>query len=236
MRRKDTINMQYNPNTGAYEQQPNFFANTMGYVPGFNSLKGTFAQMKGATAAGQPWWSPLWSKSGGIKVGNIGKMSNIGAGIGQGIQAVGNLKNMSDIKTDIEDIRGDILTQYASNPLANYYLTPDQKQMIRQIKRDGYDDGGSSGILKGIGSGLPSTLLSAGAGFLTGGIPGAIIGGVGGLVNSGMQGYNQELSNKNSELEALYQALADANMQYQSMKRIPMSGLGLQQRYVNMYQ
>jgi hypothetical protein len=229
--------MDYNPKTGAYEQKRGFnFGNFMGYVPGWDGLKNTFAQMKGATAAGQPWWSPLWSKAGGIKVSNIGKMSNIGSGIGQGIQAIGNLKNISDTSSNISDLRGDILTQYSSNPLANYYLTPDQKQMIRQIKRGTYDDGGSSGILKGIGSGLLGTVANAGIGYLTGGIPGAIIGGVGGLVNSGMQGYNQAQQSKASELEALYQALNEANMQYQSMKRIPMSGLGLQQRYVNMYQ
>lgn len=184
------------------------------------------------------WFSKNWSKGSGIKAGNIGKMANWGAGISEGVQALGNLSDISKSNSNLDDLEGRILNAYGSNPLVNDMLTSEQLTQIRNLQR-GYDTESTpefgdaiSGIGNNLGSILTNTLISG----AVGGIPGAVISALGGLVNSGMQGYNQAQDARASELEGLYNSLLDAESQYKSMRRPTMAGLPLQQRYINMYQ
>lgn len=184
------------------------------------------------------WFSKNWNKGSGIQAGNIGKMANWGAGISEGVQALGNLSDISKSNSNLDDLEGRILNAYGSNPLANDMLTSEQLSQIRNLQR-GYDTESTpefgdaiSGIGNNLGSILTNTLISG----AVGGIPGAVISALGGLVNSGMQGYNQAQDARASELEGLYNSLLDAESQYKSMRRPTMAGLPLQQRYIDMYQ
>lgn len=182
--------------------------------------------------------SSMWNKQSGIQPLGIGKGANIGSGIAQGIQGIQNLSNLGRTQADYKDLQGDILNAYYSNPLANSFLSPEQSKMIRQIKRGtlNEDTTPSEGFWNGIVGNLGDTLTSAGLGFVTGGIPGAIIGGAGGLINSGISGATQATQSNMNNLDALYQQLLDAQAQYNAMKRPNMTGMGIQQRYQQMYQ
>lgn len=178
-----------------------------------------------------------WDKWKGAKVfgKNIGKAANIGSGIMYGAQALGNLDALDKQNQSTEDLIADLIVSSGNNPILNSYLTSDQKSLLRKAKKGDLDPEMS------LGDFIPNDagdLLDIGKGVLMGlpgGIPGMIIGGVGSAVNSGLEGAAQEQAQQNAELEALLMALQDAEMQYQSMKRPNFTGLGIQQRYQNMY-
>lgn len=176
----------------------------------------------------------LWNKGSGIQPLGIGRMSNIGSAISQGTSALQGLSQISNNKTEARDIQASLLRESLANPIANSYLSEDQKTLLNKIRRGSYDPQ-NTGIWEGIGSGLGDAVKSALTGGAIGGIPGAVIGGVGSLANSGIQGYSNAQQRSIGELEALYQTLADANAQYQTMKRPNFTGLGIQRRYTNMY-
>ena len=177
-----------------------------------------------------------WSKDSGVKAfgKNIGKYATGANALIQGVDAIGNVNTLSDVKNDADAIVSDILKSAASNPLTSNYLTSDQLAMLNQLKRGTYDteagffDTDMMSLLGGVGQGALS-------GGLIGGIPGAIVGGLGGLVNTGLQGQTQNQALINSKLEGLLQSLTDAEMQYKSMKRPNFTGLGIQQQYKDMY-
>jgi hypothetical protein len=130
----------------------------------------------------------------------------------------------------------DIRVSAMGNPLLSSYLTSDQLDLLRQIKSGTYDDNaGLDNFAEGAMSGLGDAILPTLIGGVTGGIPGAIIAGVGSLANSGIDNLSETSGENTSELQALYQALQDAEMQYKSMKRPNFTGLGIQQQYQNMY-
>lgn len=193
-----------------------------------------------STAVKQPinlsaMFGKLWNKGSGVQPLGIGRMSNIGSAISQGTSALQGISQISNNKTESRDIQASLLREALANPIANSYLSEDQKTLLNKIRRGNYDSQSSSGIWEGVGSGLGNTVKSALTGGAIGGIPGAVIGGVGGLVNSGIQGYGNAQQRSIGELEALYQTLADANAQYQTMKRPNFTGLGIQRRYTDMY-
>lgn len=197
-------------------------------------LKGVFNNLRSKV----PPFSSIWNKQSGIQPLGIGKGANIGSGIAQGVQGIQNLSNLGRAQADYNDLQGDILNAYYSNPLANSFLSPEQSKMIRQIKRGNLNEGttSSEGFWNGIVGNLGDTLTGAGLGFVTGGIPGAIIGGAGGLINSGISGATQATQSNMDNLDALYQQLLDAQAQYNAMKRPNITGMGIQQRYQQMYQ
>ena len=199
-------------------------------VPDYNAAAGTAGKRKLSDI-----FSKLWNKKSGIQPLKYGMWSNIGSGIGQGMQAIQGLSGVSDTKRDANDLQAAILREAMANPINSSFLSSDQRNLLNKIRRGNYSLNGDSGIGEGILSGLGNTLMGTVTGGLTGGIPGAIIGGVGGLVNSGISGYSNAQQRNIGELEALYQALADANAQYQTMKRPNFTGLGIQQRYKDMY-
>lgn len=170
------------------------------------------------------------------KVTNLGKWGNIASGIMQGIDAAKGMSDYYNVKQDNEDLMSDIQVAAMGNPLLSSYLTSDQLDLLGDIQAGRYEasnvgvDTFLSGAVGGIGKAVPATLMGA-----TGGLPGMIIGGVGSLVNSGIDSLSAEAGQNTAELQALYQALRDAEMQYKSMKRPNFTGLGIQQQYQNMY-
>jgi hypothetical protein len=179
-----------------------------------------------------------WSKGSGIKAfgKNVGKWGNIAGGAIQGIEALGNLQDLNESQSTTDDLIGDILTSANANPLVSSYLTPDQLSLLRQVKRGDLEpETEFEDFLPNDISDFGDIIKDAGLGLLIGGIPGALIGGVGGAVNSGLSGATEDQAQQNAELEMLLQALEDANVQYQSMKRPNLPALGIQSRYQNMY-
>ena len=180
------------------------------------------------------WNSATGAKVFGKDLGGWKGIGTWGTGLYHGAKAIGNANEVTDSKNEAQDLLSDILRSSASNPLTNQFLTSDQTAMLNKIKRGTYDTESNFGDVD-----IMSLLGGAGKGALSGGliagIPGAIIGGLGGGLNANLERQNQDQQNINSQLEGLYQALMDAETQYNSMKRPNFTGLGIQSRYQNMY-
>ena len=217
-----------NQNAGARQGQ------AWGYAPGLG------AKVSGANGGGLGGWFKNnfgYSKGSGIKAfgQNLGKAGNVAGGLLYGTQALKGMSDLNKQNKTTDDLINDIIISYGNNPIANSYLTSDQKSLLRKAKRGDLktditpgdfipdDIGDFLDIGKGVLFGIP------------GGIPGMIIGGVGSAVNSGLTDANNSQVQQNAELEALLASLEDAEMQYQSMKRPNFTGLGIQQRYQDMY-
>ena len=182
-----------------------------------------------------------WSKGKGLKMfgKNLGGWTGAGTivpGIMAGAQAIGNINALEDANKSTEDLLGDIMASANSNPIVNSYLSTDQRSLLRDIKNGKFDPeeiGLDTFIPDDFGS-----LLDIGKGALTGiagGVPGMIVGGIGGAVNSGLEDAISKAGSSQAELESLLFALQDAEAQYQAMKRPNFTGLGIQQRYQDMY-
>ena len=215
-------------------------------------LKGAFSNWKTAASnlgtKAAPYVNPNsynWSKGAGLKftnpntgkVANIGKWGNIAGGVMQGIDALQGISSYNDVVQDNRDLMSKISVSAMGNPLLSSYLTSDQLNLLDDI-RDGRYDGSDAGLdtfVEGALSGLGSAIIPGVIGGLTGGIPGAIIGAGGTLLNAGIDHQSDVAGQSTAELQALYQALQDAEMQYRSMKRPNFTGLGIQQRYQDMY-
>lgn len=169
---------------------------------------------------------------------NLGKAAPWIQGGVEAVRALGGISDYTDAQSQYDELLSDVLREYGSNPLANQFLTSSQRSDLRALEK-GYTNEGkadSGDFFKGMGSGLGDAIPAALLGLVAGGVPGALVGGIGSLVNSGISGMNSAVAQDTADLEALYQTLVDANAQYNSMKKIPMAGLGLQQKYVNQYQ
>ncbi len=180
-----------------------------------------------------------WNKMSGLNIGshNIGKMSNIGLGIGQGISAFQGMSNNSGLESNKDDLVNDILRSAMSNPMANSYLTSEQETLLNNLKngRDWGDSSGLDGFGSGIANSLGSAAMSALSGGALGGIPGAIIGGIGGLISGGLEGMGKAKERDLATLEALYSTLYNAEQQYRTMKRPNINGLDLRSPYREMW-
>lgn len=210
-----------------------------------NSLKNMFSKWKGkASGLGNKAAGLIdptnygWSKGSGLKMfgKNVGKWGNVAGGVMQGIDALQGIGDYSDTLNSNEDLMSKIQTSAMGNPLLSHYLTTDQLNLLGDIQDGRYSsDASFDDFISGAASGLGGAAVGAGLGFLTGGIPGAVIGGAGSLINSGIDNLSASAGQNTAELQALYQALMDAEMQYKSMKRPNFTGLGIQQQYQNMY-
>jgi len=162
---------------------------------------------------------------------NLGGLATAGAGIYQGIKGLQNLSNLNSANTEKSDILNQIRASVASNPMISSYLSSDQQKLLNQIKRGKFDTNNIEND-----NAFLDSLKGAGMGALTGlagGLPGMIVGGIGGGLNGAMQSQANAQQGQNSQLEALYQALADAEDNYRSMRIPNYVGLGLQSRYTN---
>lgn len=149
----------------------------------------------------------------GNLAGQYAPQINTMAAIGQGVGALSNISKLSQGASNLDDLRGQILNSYSAANAPYYNLDPSQMSKIRRLQR-GYTDADKPGLgdaVSNIGSSLPSILMQAGAGFMSGGVPGAIINGIGGAVNAGLEGVNKKQQQKAAELESLYGSLMQAN-------------------------
>lgn len=179
-----------------------------------------------------------WSSKGGLKAfgKNIGTGANVLSGVMQGVDFAQGVDNYMDTLDSNEDLKSKIDIAAMGNPLLSSYLTSDQLDLLGDLQLGNYDGTADAGdFLKGAVGGLGNAIVPTLAGFATGGIPGAVIGGVGTLINSGVDNLSNASGQSTAELQALYQALQDAEMQYKAMKRPNFTGLGIQQQYQNMY-
>lgn len=178
-----------------------------------------------------------YDKNTGVSIAgkNLGRYVPWGVGIYNGI---GTLQNMDNISSGISDSNAyitDILQSASANPIASSYLTGDQQMLLNRIRNGSYDN---TVDLADATSNLGNIIMGAGKGALTGiagGVPGLIVGAASGVLKSGSENASNAQAVKNAELAGLYQALSDAEAQYRAMKRPNFTGLGIQQRYENMY-
>lgn len=205
------------------------FSNALGNF----SLQGVTDYAKGVNQSYQAaTGNPLWSKSGGID--KLGGLANLAGILMQGGQAVSGLYDNDRQADNLDDLMSDIESSAYANPLASSYLNADQRRTLRDIQKDRFDDPSISDALGGAMKGIPKALLSAVGGYLTGGVPGAAIQGIGTLVNSGIQGYGSAIQDRDAELQALYEALSNAEQDYNSMRRpANLRGAGLSSRAYN---
>lgn len=201
-------------------------------------LGNTFARIKSGFSNAKGVKSAIPKQGAGLKIAgkNISTGANLASGVLYGAKALKGISDYNKVLQSNDDLMSDIRTSAMGNPLLSSYLTSDQLNLLRQIKSGAYDDSaGLDDFAKGAMRGLGDAILPILIGGVTGRLPGAIIAGVGSLANSGIDNLSKTSSENTSELQALYQALQDAEMQYKSMKRPNFTGLGIQQQYQNMY-
>ena len=171
---------------------------------------------------------PLWEGGPTVKTG-----ANVANAAIQGVQALSGLYNNAQADADAKDLKSSIESEMISNPMYDMYLSAEDEKLLRQIQ-NGSEPSGWSGVDEGVVNGIPNALLGAVLGGLTGGPMGAIIGGGGALLNSGIEGYNQETSKNTTELQGLYDRLRQASSEYKTMKRPRnLRNAGLSSRYYN---
>ena len=164
---------------------------------------------------------------------SIGGVARAGMGLYQGANAVKGLMNNINAEKDYNDIKGDINTAIASNPMYDTYLDASDEKALRQMRNgtlvNNWGDA-AGGAVKGV----PKALLTALLGGLSGGTGGALIGGLGSLANSAIEGYGRGTQEANSKLQGLYDKLRQADTDYRSMKRPRgLSRAGLSTQYYN---
>lgn len=209
---------------------------TKGYAPyNYNPARSAIAALP---SGGTPNVAPSSTGSAGLKLfgKNVGKWGNIASGAIYGANALSGYSDYQNTQDANEDLMSKIRTSAMGNPLLSSYLTSEQLDLLGDVK-DGRKDTSAdlSDFLNGVQGGLGDAVLPTALGLVTGGVPGAIIGGIGSLANAGIDNLSETSGQNTAELQALYQALQDAEMQYKSMKRPNFTGLGIQQQYQNMY-
>ena len=160
-----------------------------------------------------------YDKLRGIQYGNsnFGKTLNTMNLAGQAMSAAEGLSNLSKTTSSTDDIVSDIIVAAQNSPTLAYDLTPDQLQLLRQLQRGTYDTDASLSDVNAsgaIGNAIKGAMMGIG-----GGRYGMLIGGLGGLVNSGIGDMQSGAARRNSELEALYAALVEAQRNHNSVLR-----------------
>lgn len=167
---------------------------------------------------------------------NLGRRANIVGGIYHAGKGFGNLNKLNDAQGDYRAVVSDIVSSANNNPLLSQYLNSDQISQVRNLKRHGGDtDIGLEDMLPQDIGDIGGIAKNALLGYLTGGWGGAITQGVGTAFSQGTENALKEQQMSTQELEALLAAVQEAEMQYKSMKRPALGGLGIQQRYLDMY-
>lgn len=217
----------------------NAFGTKGGYAP-YNYTPGKPA-VAALPSGGTPNVAPPAAKGAGLQLfgKNVGKGFNVASTAIHAADALSGWSDYQKTQDANEDLMSKIRLSAMGNPLLSSYLTSEQLNLLGDVKSGRYDTSADfsdfsdfvDGIQGNLGQAIPATLT----GLVTGGVPGAIISGAGTLINSGIDNLSTASGQNTAELQALYQALQDAEMQYKSMKRPNFTGLGIQQQYQNMY-
>jgi hypothetical protein len=214
----------------------NAFGTEGGYAP-YNYTPGK-PSVAALPSGGTPNVAPPAAKGAGLQLfgKNVGKGFNIASTAMHAADALSGWSDYQKTQGANEDLMSKIRLSAMGNPLLSSYLTSEQLNLLGDVKSGRYDTSAdSSDFIDGIQSNLGQAIPAALMGLVTGGVPGAIIGGAGTLVNAGIDNLTTASGQNTAELQALYQALQDAEAQYKSMKRPNFTGLGIQQQYRNMY-
>lgn len=177
-----------------------------------------------------------WDSKNGLSLlgGNVGKLYAGGKALADTFGTLQNYSKMTNVDKETGDIKSEILANATSNPLASQYLTQDEISLLNKIKRGNYNpegtDFGSQMSATGLGA-LKGGLV----GLVAGSVPGAVLGALGGAFKSGSEARTNAKVQANERLEALLQSLNDASAQYKSMRRPNFTGLGIQNRFQDMY-
>lgn len=148
---------------------------------------------------------------------NIGKAMNWANALYQGYNAAQGLGDIGDANELSDDLMADIISSSYNSPTIQYDLSPEQLDMLREIRSGNYDNSADLSDIDLLGA-----LGDTGMGVLTGiggGIPGMIIGGIGGLANSVIGDLGSAKNRSNAELEALYSAVLNSEQQHNALKR-----------------
>lgn len=160
-----------------------------------------------------------WNGATGLKAWgkNIGGLTSAAQGLYGAYRFADALSDTNKAKNASDDIESDILTAAASNPMAAYDLTADQKRLLGELKRGSYDQAS----LKDLDweAGLSGALKGGVGGFLSGGALGATVGALAEGLPAAMQGRTAAQERKNAELEALYASLSESDARYRDAKR-----------------
>ena len=177
-----------------------------------------------------------WNSKKGLSLlgGNVGNLYTGGKMLTDTFGILQNYGNMANIDKETGDIKSEILANATSNPLASQYLTQDEISLLNKIKRGNYNPEGT-GFSSQVGAAGLGALKGGLTGFVAGGTPGAILGALGGAFKSGSEARANAKAQANERLEALLQSLNDASAQYKSMRRPNFTGLGIQNRFQDMY-
>lgn len=210
-----------------------FFGNLKGKFSGLNNI--SLRNLLKGGKIGDPELLGWDSKKGvSLLGGNVGNLYTGGKALADTFGTLQNYSNMANVDKETGDIKSEILANATSNPLASQYLTQDEISLLNKIKRGNYNPEGTD-----FGSQMSSTGLGALkgglAGLVAGGVPGAALGALGGAFKSGSEARANAKAQANERLEALLQSLNDASAQYKSMRRPNFTGLGIQNRFQDMY-
>lgn len=148
---------------------------------------------------------------GGPKLGHVGAA---GMGLYQGFNAAKGLTENAQTEADYNNLINDIKASAYANPMAAQYLTSDQRKLMRQARSGSLGANNFGGAMQGVAQGIPKALLSSLLGGLVGGGWGALAGGAGSLINSGIQGYGNNMRQQTDKLNGLYDALQNAELSY----------------------
>lgn len=210
-----------------------FFGNLKGKFSGLNNI--SLRNLLKNGKIGDPELLG-WDTKNGLSLlgGRVGRLYTGGKTLADTFGTLQNYSKMANVDKETGDIKSEILASATSNPLASQYLTQDEISLLNKIKRGSYNPEGAD-----FGSQMGATGMGALKGGLTGliagGTPGAILGALGGAFKSGSEARTNAKAQANERLEALLQSLNDASAQYKSMRRPNFTGLGVQNRFQNMY-
>ena len=210
-----------------------FFGSLKGKLSGLNNI--SLRNLLKGGKIGNPELLGWDSKKGvSLLGGRVGSLYTGGKALADTFGTLQNYGNMANVDKETGDIKSEILANATSNPLASQYLTQDEISLLNKIKRGNYNPEGTD-----FGSQMSATGLGALKGGLTGliagGTPGAVLGALGGAFKSGSEARANAKAQANERLEALLQSLNDASAQYKSMRRPNFTGLGIQNRFQDMY-
>ena len=161
-----------------------------------------------------------WNKQSGVQAygKNIGKFVNWANAIYQGHNLAEGFQENADARDKGAELVSDIISSSYNSPTIQYDLTPDQLNLLRTLRRDGYEDDSidvsNVDVLGALGDAAMGGLTG-----IAGGIPGMVIGALGGGLNSVVDDFGNAKNITNSELESLYNAIVASEQQNNALKK-----------------
>lgn len=148
---------------------------------------------------------------------NIGKAMNWANALYQGYNLAQGLGDIGDANELSDDLMADTIASSYNSPTIQYDLSPEQLDMLREVRSGSYDNSAGLSDIDLLGV-LGDTAMGVLTGIGGGGV-GMAVGGIGGLLNSITGDLNSAKDRNNAELEALYNAVLASEQQHNALKR-----------------